>query len=88
MLGFFQQASGAGSWRPGGSPDEEVAKLSEREREFLLVIGNGYKTAEAADMLGVSYHTATSYIKNIYAKLGISSRAQAVQEAIRMGLMS
>ena len=88
MLGFFQQASGTGSWRPGGSPDEEVAKLSEREREFLLVIGNGYKTAEAADMLGVSYHTATSYIKNIYAKLGISSRAQAVQEAIRMGLMS
>ncbi|MGB7389290.1 MAG: LuxR C-terminal-related transcriptional regulator [Pseudomonas neustonica] len=65
-----------------------MAKLSEREREFLLVIGNGYKTAEAADMLGVSYHTATSYIKNIYAKLGISSRAQAVQEAIRMGLMS
>jgi DNA-binding CsgD family transcriptional regulator len=39
-------------------------------------------------MLGVSYHTAAKHIKNIYAKLGISSRAQAVQEAIRMGLLN
>ena len=91
MLGYFQQLpSGAAAetaWRDPA--DEEAADcLSAREREFLLVIGNGYKTAEAADMLGVSYHTAAKHIKNIYAKLGISSRAQAVQEAIRMGLLN
>lgn len=91
MLGYFQQVplEMAEEARKRDLPEADCAGLlSAREQEFLLVIGNGYKTAEAADMLGVSYHTATSYIKNIYAKLGISSRAQAVQEAIRMGLMS
>ena len=92
MLGFFQHVIGplgvGASWRPDLLPSEDSARLSERERDFLLVIGNGYKTAEAADMLGVSYHTAAKHIKNIYAKLGISSRAQAVQEAIRMGLIN
>ncbi len=89
MLSFFQQDGGAANrWRPEAGGLDDSAGLSEREREFLLVIGNGYKTAEAADMLGVSYHTAAKHIKNIYAKLGISSRAQAVQEAIRMGLIN
>lgn len=90
MLGYFQQMPAApetASWKRDLA-DDEAACLSAREREFLLVIGNGYKTAEAADMLGVSYHTAAKHIKNIYAKLGISSRAQAVQEAIRMGLLN
>jgi DNA-binding NarL/FixJ family response regulator len=90
MLGYFQQGgSGARDvWKRDLPETAQASRLSEREREFLLVIGNGYKTAEAADMLGVSYHTAAKHIKNIYAKLGISSRAQAVQEAIRMGLIN
>ncbi|MEH6798099.1 MAG: response regulator transcription factor [Halopseudomonas sabulinigri] len=89
MLGYFQQSPvGIAGWRPESLENDDNAGLSNREREFLLVIGNGYKTAEAADMLGVSYHTAAKHIKNIYAKLGISSRAQAVQEAIRMGLIN
>ena len=91
MLGYFQQApqDGATELQRRGLPEvDNVERLSAREQEFLLVIGNGYKTAEAADMLGVSYHTAAKHIKNIYAKLGISSRAQAVQEAIRMGLIN
>lgn len=91
MLGYFQQLpsdSVAGATRRDLPDDDSADCLSAREREFLLVIGNGYKTAEAADMLGVSYHTAAKHIKNIYAKLGISSRAQAVQEAIRMGLLN
>ena len=91
MLGYFQQApqGAAPELHRRGLPEvDNVERLSAREQEFLLVIGNGYKTAEAADMLGVSYHTAAKHIKNIYAKLGISSRAQAVQEAIRMGLIN
>ena len=91
MLGYFQQVplEMAEEARKRDLPEADCAGLlSAREQEFLLVIGNGYKTAEAADMLGVSYHTAAKHIKNIYAKLGISSRAQAVQEAIRMGLIN
>ncbi|MFC4260699.1 response regulator [Marinobacter lacisalsi] len=61
--------------------------LSHREREFLVAIANGMKTADAATQLGVSYHTAAHHIKNIYAKLSIRSRAEAVQAAIQLGLL-
>lgn len=64
----------------------EVA-LSQRELECLQMISKGYKTAEVADLLGVSYHTAAKHVRNIYRKLNINSRAQAVQEALRLGLI-
>lgn len=64
-----------------------VAELSARECECLQMIAKGYKTAEVADLLGVSYHTAAKHVRNIYRKLDISSRAQAVQEALRLGLI-
>lgn len=72
-----------------GMTDDALAaeSLSRRECEFLAAIAAGRTTAEAADSLGVSYHTAAHHIKNIYAKLAIRSRAEAVQAAIRMGLV-
>lgn len=80
----FMRHTDAGTVTPGTAAD---CLLSPREQECLVVIARGYKTAEAADMLGVSYHTAARHVKNIYAKLGISSRAEAVQQAIRLGLL-
>lgn len=66
---------------------QQAELLSNREREFLLAIAQGMKTADAATQLGVSYHTAAHHIKNIYAKLSIRSRAEAVQAAIQLGLL-
>jgi DNA-binding NarL/FixJ family response regulator len=65
----------------------QAERLSNRECEFLVAIANGMKTADAATQLGVSYHTAAHHIKNIYAKLSIRSRAEAVQAAIQLGLL-
>lgn len=56
MLGYFQQVplEVAEEARKRDLPEADSAGLlSAREQEFLLVIGNGYKTAEAAEMLGV-----------------------------------
>lgn len=62
--------------------------LTEREVDVLRLIGKGYKVPEAATLLGISAHTVTSYVREIYRKLGISSRAEAAVEAARRGLVN
>ncbi|MDM4770930.1 response regulator transcription factor [Solimonas sp. SE-A11] len=62
--------------------------LSSREREALVLIAKGYKLPEVAEQLGVTRNTAAGFIKSIYRKLNISSRAEATLEAARMGLVS
>jgi len=61
--------------------------LSSRERETLVLIAKGYKLPEVAEQLGVTRNTAAGFIKSIYRKLNISSRAEATLEAARMGLV-
>ena len=60
--------------------------LSHREIDVLRLIGKGYSAPEAARILTISAHTCSSYIRDIYRKLGISSRAEAALEASRRGL--
>jgi DNA-binding NarL/FixJ family response regulator len=72
---------------PGDASDEGSAKLSNRERETLVLIAKGFRLPEVAAQLGVSRNTAAGFIKGIYRKLDISSRAEATLEATRMGLV-
>ena len=60
--------------------------LTPRERDVLGLIGRGLRNADAAVALGLSESTVASHIKSIYAKLGISSRAEAALQAARLGL--
>ena len=60
--------------------------LTKREREVLLYIAKGMTCSETADSLGIKRSTTAGYVKNIYQKLNISSRAEAALEAERMGL--
>lgn len=62
------------------------ADLTPRETEVLSLIARGLRNAEVAAVLGLTLHTVAGYVKSVYAKLGISSRAEAAQRAIRMGL--
>lgn len=61
--------------------------LTAREREVLSLIAKGIKLAEVAGMLEISRHTVAGYVKEIYRKLDISSRAEATLEAARLGLI-
>lgn len=65
----------------------ELLHLSQREIDVLRLIGKGYSAPEAARLLGLSAHTTSSYVRDIYRKLGISSRAEAAMEAVRRGLV-
>lgn len=58
-------------------------KLSPRELDVLLQLADGKKNAEIAVALQLSEHTINDYIKNIFKKLGVHSRAEAVKEAMR-----
>lgn len=70
------------------NPAERIdARLSNRERETLTLIAKGFRLPEVAAQLGVSRNTAAGFIKAIYRKLDISSRAEATLEATRMGLV-
>lgn len=66
---------------------ERTVNLTTREREVLVLISRGYSAAEAAKTLGIKENTAKGYIKDIYAKLGVSSRAEATAYAIQHGLI-
>ena len=65
----------------------EDTGLSDRELEILSTLGRGYTYQEVADLLGISVRTMQSHVKNIYSKLGVHSRAEAVFEARNMGLL-
>jgi len=64
-----------------------VASLTPREREILAMLGSGVTTSDVAARLVVSEHTVTTHIRNTLAKLGVSSRLEAVAMARRAGVM-
>lgn len=61
--------------------------FSAREYEILCIIARGFRSDEIARMLSISTHTVISHVKNIYQKLAVHSRAEAVFEARQMGLL-
>lgn len=65
------------------APDDD---LTGRERDVLGLIGRGLRNGEVATTLGISENTVAGYIKGIYRKLGISTRAEASWHAARLGL--
>jgi len=54
----------------------------------LGLIAKGYTTAKVAEFLNITRNTASGYVKQIYSKLNISSRAEAALEASRRGIVS
>jgi len=69
-------------------PEEQLLeKLTKRERQVLQKVAKGYTTQEIAEMEGLSYHTVATHVKNIYRKLSVNSRAEAVFEALKMNLI-
>jgi two-component system response regulator DesR len=62
--------------------------LSEREREVLEAIAVGHTNREIAAQLFLSPHTVKEHTSAVYRKLGARNRAEAVQRAQRIGLLS
>ena len=63
-------------------------RLTEREREVLLVAAEGLTAREIATRLGVRERTITTHLARIYGKLGVGSRLAAIRLAAQSGLVS
>ena len=69
------------------TPVAPRAALSERETEVLLRVAKGFTLPEIGDQMNLSRHTIADYVKAVYRKLNVNSRAEAALEAQRMGLI-
>lgn len=65
----------------------EPSPLSERETEILRLVAKGFSFDAVGEVLAISPHTVVTHVKNIYRKLAVHSRGEAVYEAGQMGLL-
>jgi DNA-binding NarL/FixJ family response regulator len=79
LMEFFAQI------RPVTMP-RVFPELSDREREILALLAQGYKNAEIASRLVLSAHTVRNYVSNVISKLQVADRAQAILRAREAGL--
>jgi LuxR family maltose regulon positive regulatory protein len=61
--------------------------LTARELEVMFLIADGYSNQEIADRLYIALSTVKGYIQNIYGKLEVRRRTEAVQKARQLGLV-
>jgi len=69
-------------------PHPDLQRLTQREREVLVLLSKGCRLPELAERLQISRHTVSDHLKNIYRKLNVNSRAEAAIEAARLGLVA
>jgi len=72
----------------GRVAQDPYEQLTNRERDVLKLVAEGYTTQEIAHMLVVSPKTVEGHRTNIMAKLGIHSRIELVKYALRKGIIS
>lgn len=78
---------GTGAEEPPADAAPPALELTRRESDVLELIARGYSYAEIARLQDITKHTVQSHIKNLYSKLAVHSRGEAVFEASRMGLL-
>jgi len=72
------------SWASDDGPDEP---LTTREQDVLELLSLGLSNKRIAERLGISEHTVKFHVNAIYGKLGASTRTEAVNRALRRGLL-
>ena len=68
------------------SPTSDVG-ISDRERDVLRLLADGFTKKEVADRLELSVHTVDNYLRRIYRKLHVNTLGGAVAKALRDGLL-
>lgn len=69
------------------TPPEAASVLSPRELSVLALLGEGRSNKDIARVLNIAPETVKSHLKNIFSKIGVERRAQAVSRAMSMGLI-
>ena len=82
LVNYFNDVHGMKSL----APPRAFPELTEREREVLDLIARGYNNSEIAEKLFLSPKTVSNHISNIFSKLQVADRAQAIVRARQAGL--
>jgi DNA-binding NarL/FixJ family response regulator len=70
------------------STDKPHTALSTREKQVLEYITKGFTADEIANLMSISRHTVQTFVRRIYSKLEVSSKAEAIYEARNRGLLN
>ncbi len=81
------KSQGAEGVRRGPTSSAETVELTSRERDVLRLLVDGRSSREIAADLFISHRTVTTHVANIFAKLGVDSRAAAVAFAFQHQLL-
>ncbi|MFD9034743.1 response regulator [Streptomyces sp. NPDC059567] len=77
-----------GGWRGPQHGESGPDGLTEREAEVLGLVADGLSNQEVARRLGISTATVKTHINNLFAKIGVRDRVQAVRYAYQHGLVA
>ena len=75
VIGFFNQ--------PAANSNTELERLSAREQEIISYLSKGYRYKEIASLLFINIETVRKHIHNIYEKLQVNSRTDALNKVYR-----
>ncbi len=64
-----------------------ASMLTPREREVLLCMAKGYTNPQIAEELNISRYTVSAHVRNILGKIGVSTRTQAVAQALKQQII-
>ncbi len=78
-------AATGGDAGPGGEPDDELDRLSSRERDVMRLIARGFTYREAGAELFISDRTVESHVSSVLRKLQLSNRHELTRWAARRG---
>ena len=73
---------------PAGEERARFDKLTDRERDVLVLVARGYSAPEIGERLSISPKTVDTYKQRVNEKLGVAHRAEYVRIAMRLGLLA
>jgi DNA-binding NarL/FixJ family response regulator len=88
LIHRFLATGGSTVPEPSAETRRQLDRLTERERQVLLLVAQGRSNAEIADLLVIAESTAKTHVKRVLAKIDVHDRAQAVVFAYRSGLIT
>lgn len=86
-LANIEKATGETAMTSEPAKAHNTGLLTTREHEILQYISRGYTYVELARYLNISQSTVLTHVRNIYSKLQVHSKTEAVYEARQMGLL-
>lgn len=67
--------------------DSPHYRLTRQEKRVLALLLQGHHKKTAADVMGVSINTVSFHLKNVYCKLGVHSKTEAVVKGLLEGIL-